>query len=129
MEDRFRFRVWDKESNKWLHFDFSTYPTYEKRIWKALSDGESFYQCTGLKDKKGELIYEGDIVKFKDRILIIRYQEEMSCLTPQYYNEGEYCGRLWFDDYDSEECEFYRSTNFEVIGNTYENPELMEANK
>ena len=40
MQDRFRYRVWDKTQNKWLHFDFSTYPTYQDRIWQDLTDTE-----------------------------------------------------------------------------------------
>ena len=127
MNDRFRYRVWDKTQNKWLHFDFSTYPTYQDRIWQALTDGETFYQCTGLKDKNEKLIYEGDIVRFKDcnDILVINYQKEMACFAPQFYCNGKYGGRLWFDDYDSFECQFYKSNNFEVIGNIYENSELL----
>lgn len=66
MQDRFRYRVWDKTKNGWLHFDFSTYPTYQDRVWQALTDGETFYQCTGLKDKNGKLIYELDYIKYKD---------------------------------------------------------------
>ena len=63
MQDRFRFRTWDKKNKKWLHFDFSTYLTYQDRIWDALTDGNKFYQCTGLKDKNGKLIYEGDVLE------------------------------------------------------------------
>lgn len=83
--------------------------------------------CTGLKDKNGKLIFDGDIVRFKDcnDILVVKYQKEMACFAPQFYRNGEYGGRLWFDDYDSSECQFYKSNNFEVIGNIFENKELL----
>lgn len=147
MNDRFKFRVWDKE-NKCLHYPtrysnfaivngtvvkIESYPTANsaylgKRIaWEF--DDAVIMQCTGLKDKNGKLIYEGDVVRFKDcnDIFVINYQKEMACFAPQFYCNGKYGGRLWFDDYDSFECQFYKSNNFEVIGNRYENKELLES--
>ena len=50
----------------------------------------------------------------------------MACFAPQFYCNGEYGGRLWFDDYDSFECQFYKSDNFEVIGNIHEDKELLQ---
>lgn len=86
-------------------------------------------QCTGLKDKNGKLIYENDIVKRNDDLLVVRYQEEMSCLAPQYfYLENDkivYCGREWFEEYNNEDCKLYTSNFYEVIGNVYENKSLL----
>lgn len=134
MYDRFKFRAFDTFAEKMIqnHISICEGELYEwcpdgLHIKHDIGDSAIVMQCTGLKDKNDKLIYEGDIVKFKNEILVVRFQQEMACFAPQYYANGEYCGRLFFDEYDSVENEFYKSTNFEVIGNIYENKELLEC--
>ncbi len=117
MNDRFRYRVWDKTQNRWLHFDFSTYPTYQDRIWQALTDGETFYQCTGVKDKNGKLIYEGDIVK--DISLNMTFK--VGYKKCAFYLENEEHIR-----YFHELAAAYSEKRLEVVGNIYENKELLD---
>ena len=72
-------------------------------------------QYTGLKDKDGREVYEGDVVRYKDRYVDGFRDAEVA------FDE---CG--WRLDGDLMSDWRYGSSSFEVIGNIYENPELLE---
>ncbi len=128
MQDRFKFRVWHVPTK-------TMYEVYEftKDFIKATPDlvvtsirtlktkDCILIQCTGLKDKNGKLIYEGNVVKY------------------MYYNPKRYT--KWTVVFDQNTLEFglknsyggyLRITRYsilnnkvEIIGNIYENPEVI----
>lgn len=74
-------------------------------------------QSTGLHDKNGKEIFEGDIVKMAKDV----YSD------PTYYEIVRHRGGAYRLESNQHGCELWlRHTNCEVIGNIYENPELLE---
>ena len=79
-------------------------------------NGVKFYQYTGLEDKNGKDIYESDILKSEtDKPMVVSWNEKFAsfCLD----RKG------WAFQFSLVEA--VDSKNCEVIGNIYENPELI----
>lgn len=74
-------------------------------------------QSTGLKDKNGKEIFEGDIVKMSKDV----YSE------PTYYEVVRHYGGAYRLESKQHGCELWlRHTDCEFVGNIYENKELLE---
>ena len=79
-------------------------------------DDHIFEQFTGLKDRNGVDIYEGDVVKYLTHTAHVFWSPQDFGFV--HYNEviGGYAGLSFFTGYK----------DFEVIGNIHQNPELLE---
>jgi uncharacterized phage protein (TIGR01671 family) len=89
-------------------------------------DKNILMQCTGLKDKNGIDIYEGDIIKSEEGDIVeVKQLEIFGCDAFLVY--GYEFHSIFFKDghYDIKLDRFY-SENPKIIGNIYQNPELLK---
>lgn len=133
-----KFRAWDKVQGKYIEvvrmqFSLKRTPiliTQELSDKQLLTDPASLYvieQYTGLKDKHGEDIYEGDIVHYTEKIA-----PNKSSTYEVYYDQLHAMYALSPVDGKIDVGEFYgyiMRQQYEVIGNIHENPELLEGEK
>ena len=93
----------------------------DKRAWTV--DKETLGQYTGLKDKNGVEIYEGDIVKINNDYE--KYGINAGEIYQVYFKSGGY--RL-LPKYCKEALGYWleNGEDFVVIGNIYDNPELLK---
>lgn len=132
-----KFRAWLKEKKKMVKIagigfedTFIAYRISYGMVGQASFDEIELMQSTGLKDKNGVEIYEGDVV---EALLIyngstirgkVVWCNGGACWGIEVLDSCPETSYVWFaDDIEQDENgEFY----VEVIGNAYENPELLE---
>lgn len=119
-----RFRVWFPDFNQMLRVKALIFEKDKTRCACGYSfdfyledENATIMQSTGLVDKNGKEIFEGDIVKMSKDV----YSE------PTYYEVVRHHGGAYRLESKQHGCELWlRHTDCEVVGNVYENPELLE---
>lgn len=131
MENRYLFRGKRIDNSEWIvgnliQTDDGVYiiQNYvpQHSIKNCEVDPSTVCQCTGLKDKNGKLIFENDIMEAH---IDEDFPEDVSRFKVEWNGKGwienhpDGVDREYLDDFDTE--------HFKVVGNIFDNPELLEV--
>lgn len=114
---QFNFRAWDSKRREMVYFDLELCNAESTSWYDEQIKGSPLMQYTGLKDGNGKEIYEDDVVRFSRGGIIMlgkvkRFKDGRYFV---YKDENNYLELL--DNY------------IEIIGDIYENPELLDKEK
>jgi uncharacterized phage protein (TIGR01671 family) len=129
MNREIKFRAWDKEGNKMIsgdNFAFEEYAPLNDLFHNNFKRFD-FMQYTGCKDGNGVEIYEGDIIETHEhRIQTIIWED--NGFKRKYTFERTFQGESYFETRILEIGDSSnRNWGYKVIGNIYENKELLEV--
>ena len=139
MNDRYLYRAKRKDNGEWIVGSLIQAPylgsirswisseqedkarlreiSSNQAVWRAFEvRTDTICQCTGLKDKNGKLIFENDIVRICDYIVKVLWCDEFALyrLDTKNFKFSYFFG------------ETFKAEDVEIIGNIFDNPELLE---
>jgi hypothetical protein len=120
-----KFRAWDDGKMIYQsdihHLSLEDYEVLRlAKFFCNVRDDCKLMQYTGLKDKNGKEIYEGDILKDG---AVVKWFDALTWDSGGSLHSGFYCSE-WLEG-DSDLCYHDSFNDVEVIGNIYQNPELV----
>lgn len=109
-----KFRAW-AEDTKIMSAPFTLQDAMNNSYPLSVDDSSIILQYTGHDDKNGKEVCEGDLIKGEGgTLLVIKYRTGSTCYIAQQHNvEKPWSNIVWWAD-------------AEVVGNIYENPELLK---
>jgi uncharacterized phage protein (TIGR01671 family) len=122
-----KFRAWDKLSNGGLMISPDQLQSWN--VWLFNDPQYAFMQFTGLKDKNGKEIYEGDLLALKHEDGTNRFVYEVRYEDAKFvcYHVNRDYGK-WGNLHRAFDPDFQEYT-FVVIGDVFSNPELIKSSE
>ena len=134
MQRDIKFRGKSKNTGKWIIS--KTFVTVSEKImmggveqtrWKfnlfEEIDQNTFGQFTGLYDKHGQEIYEGDLIKFENILKVVYFEEKTAQFKSIFV---EFCNRQNLHGYSSSMDKEYTCGYYEKIGNIFDNSDILK---